>query len=159
MSTWNEPASLIFIFSSLSRLCRMITLQVSEEEGIRKRKESLSNRLIVKEWPVESNAGYQDIPTPSGEANEAQPPQSPRINSSSASCAMGSEDCDSLTGEEEIAGCAICLSSFKPQQLVCESNNTSCRHVFHKDCMVDWLIKYHDSCPMCREIYLLKTTV
>jgi hypothetical protein len=95
---------------------------------------------------------------PSDEAVEAsQPPAAAPINSSSpASCAMGSDDCDSLAGEEEMAGCAICLSRFKPQQLVCESNNSLCRHVFHKDCMVDWLTKHHEDCPLCREVYIIK---
>jgi hypothetical protein len=137
----------------------------SKEKRKRKRKEFISNGLIVKEWvppedpPVESTEGDQDN-SPPGEAVEAPqpPPPPPPINSSSpASCAMGSDDCESLAGEEEMAGCAICLSHFKPQQLVCESNNESCRHVFHKDCMVDWLMKQHDNCPMCREVYLLKT--
>jgi hypothetical protein len=100
----------------------------------------------------------ENTPT-SGKAVEApQPPAASPINSSSfASCAIGSDDCESIDGEEEMAGCAICLSPFRPQQLVCESNNSLCRHVFHKDCMVDWLLKGHDECPMCREVYLVET--
>jgi hypothetical protein len=137
----------------------------SEEEMKRKRKESISNGLHVKEWvpddpPAKSTEGDQDTP-PSGEAVEAPAPQTqeaPPINSSPTSCVMGSDDCESVVGGEEMAGCAICLSHFKPQQLVCESTNSSCQHVFHKDCMVDWLmLKHHDTCPMCREIYLLIT--
>jgi hypothetical protein len=138
-----------------------VASQERKEERRRKRKESISNGLIIKEWvpdnpPVESTEGDHDTP-PSGETvEEPHPPPQP-INSSPASCAMGSDDCESLAGEEEMAGCAICLSHFKPQQLVCASNNSSCQHVFHKDCMVDWLMKHHDNCPMCREVYLLKT--
>jgi hypothetical protein len=138
----------------------------SKAERRRKRREFISNGLIVKEWvplddpQVESTEGDQDTP-PAGEAVEATQPPAPPINSSLVSCAMGSDDCESLDGsldgEEEMAGCAICLRHFKPQQLVCVSNNTSCQHVFHKDCMVDWLMKDHDECPMCREFYLLKT--
>jgi hypothetical protein len=140
--------------------------QESEENRRRERKEYISNRLIVKEWivlddpQVELVVGDQDTP-PSGEkAVEAPQPLAPRlINSSPASCAVGSEDCDSLVvaGKEEMAGCAICLSHFEPLQLVCESNNSSCQHVFHEDCLVDWLMKYHENCPMCREVYLLET--
>ena len=51
------------------------------------------------------------------------------------------------------AECAICLESMEGQELVCESNNEKCRHVFHKACMVAWLLK-HDECPTCREPYL-----
>jgi hypothetical protein len=153
-------------------LCRTLTSDEVEREEVtsherkqerkRLRRQFVSNGLIVKEWmpvdpQVESAARDQDTP-PSGETSEApQTPASP-INSSIASCAMGSDDCESVSEEEEeMAGCSICLSHFKPQQLVCESNNSSCQHVFHKDCMVDWLMKYHDDCPMCREVYLLKT--
>jgi hypothetical protein len=136
----------------------------SKEERKRKRKESILDELIVKEWvpvdqTVESTERDQDTPPP-GEAVEAPQPPAPPNNSSlsPASCVMGSDDCDSLAGEDDdMAGCAICLSPFKPQELVTESSNSSCQHVFHKDCMVDWLMKRHDNCPMCREVYLLKT--
>jgi hypothetical protein len=132
-----------------------------EEERKRERKESISNELNVREWvpdnsTVKSTEGNQDT-TPAGEAVEAPQPPAPLIKSSPAACAIGSDDCESfVAGEEEMAGCAICLSHFEPQQLVCESNNSACQHVFHKDCMVDWLMKHHENCPMCREVYLLK---
>jgi hypothetical protein len=142
-----------------------VASQERKEERKRKKKESISNGLILVEWVpddplVESTEADQDTP-PSGENKMAEAPQSksaPQTTSSPASCAIGSDDCESLSGEEEeMAGCAICLSHFKPQQVVCESNNSSCQHVFHKDCMVDWLMKGHDTCPMCREVYFLKT--
>jgi hypothetical protein len=69
-------------------------------------------------------------------------------------CGMGSDDYESFS--EEQAVCAICLSRFEDHQLVCESNNGSCQHAFHKDCMIGWLTT-NDDCPMCREVYLLKT--
>jgi cbb3-type cytochrome oxidase subunit 3 len=137
----------------------------SKDEMKRKRKEMILQGLIVNEWvpddpPVKSTKGDQDTQQ-FGEAveDEAEAPQSasPPTNSSPASCVMGSDDCESLAGEDEMAGCAICLSHFKPQELVCKSNNSSCQHIYHKDCMVDWLMKLHDNCPMCREVYLLET--
>jgi hypothetical protein len=141
--------------NALAQLEKDVASQESKEERRRKRKESILNGLIVKEWVVpdgplvEMTERDQDTPPT---------PPAPPINSTSpASCVMGSDDCESLAGEEDMAGCAICLSPFKSQQLVCESNNSSCQHVFHKDCMVDWLMKHHDSCPMCREVYLLRT--
>jgi hypothetical protein len=138
-----------------------VALEESKEERREEKKERISNGLIVKEWVpddslAESTRGDQDIQSP-GDAVEASKPPTSQISSSPASCAIGSDDCESLSGEEEIAGCAICLSHFKPQELVCESSSSSCQHVFHKDCMVDWLMKDHDTCPMCREAYVLKT--
>jgi hypothetical protein len=140
--------------------------QESNEERRRKRKESIINGLNVKEWvppddrPVESTDGNQDT-LPSEETIEASHPPARQIIPSPTACVpLGNDDCESLPGEEEmLAGCVICLSHFKSQQLVCESNNSSCQHVFHKDCMVDWLMKHHVSCPICREVYVLKTTV
>jgi hypothetical protein len=142
----------------------------SKAERRRKRRELILNGLIVKEWmpvdpQVESTTEDQDTPTPE-EAVEAPQPPVPPINSSlvscemgsddceSLKCEMGSDDCESLDGEEEMAECAICLRHLKPHQLVSVSNNSSCQHVFHKDCMVDWLMKDHNECPMCREVYL-----
>jgi Ring finger domain len=49
--------------------------------------------------------------------------------------------------------CAICLSSFKINQLVCQSDGGQCVHMFHAACMKQWLLR-HDSCPICRETYL-----
>jgi hypothetical protein len=166
-------SSLLVVFVRLrERLALQAQLQEDVASRDRKaerritRKKFISDGLIVKEWVpsddqrvVESTEGDEDSP-PSDKAIEvSQPPAPPVKSSSPVSCAMGSDDCESLAGEEEMAGCAICLSQFKPQQLVCESNNSSCRHIFHKDCMVDWLTKLHDDCPMCREVYLLQTTV
>jgi hypothetical protein len=137
----------------------------SKDEMKRKRKEMILEGLIVDEWVpddplVESTKGDQGT-QPSGKAFEAEAEASqeaaPPTNSSPASCAMGSDDCESLAGGDEMADCAICLSHFKPQELVCKSNNSSCQHIFHKDCMVGWLMKRHDNCPMCREVYLLKS--
>jgi hypothetical protein len=138
-----------------------LALKKSKEEMREKKKKWISNGLIVKEWvpvdlPIESAEADQDTPPP-GDAVEVPQPPASQINSSPTLCAMGSDDSESLSGEEEIVGCAICSSHFEPQQLVCESNNSSCQHVFHKDCMVDWLLKGHDTCPMCREVYLLRT--
>jgi hypothetical protein len=161
--------ALIFVFSFIFGICRkeanLAELEedaaLQEENRILMRLESIANGLIVKEWvspddpPVESPEGDLDT-SPSQETVEAPQQPAPPINSSPTSCAAGSDDCESLAMEEEMAGCAICLSQFQSQQLVCESNNPSCRHVFHKDCMVDWLMKHHDECPMCREVYLVK---
>jgi hypothetical protein len=174
--------SLIVIFMRLCKRNQVALQRVEEvlrcldeksqaEREEEKRKEYILTELNVKEWSpdgtsVESTEGDEDTPPLSsgeaaGEAPQLPAPQLPSpvppISSSPASCAMGSDDCDSSVGEEEMAGCAICLSHFKPQQLVCESNNALCQHVFHKDCMVDWLTKHHDNCPMCRGVYLPKT--
>jgi len=46
--------------------------------------------------------------------------------------------------------CSICLNSYDPGQIICLSKNPRCNHVFHQDCIEEWL-KDHSDCPLCRE--------
>jgi Ring finger domain len=57
------------------------------------------------------------------------------------------------TNGDDSAECAICLHPFVESDRVCESNNANCRHVFHLECLVPWLLR-HEHCPVCREAYL-----
>ena len=36
--------------------------------------------------------------------------------------------------------CSICLSEFNLHQQICWSSNPECTHVFHSDCMIQWLV-------------------
>jgi hypothetical protein len=36
--------------------------------------------------------------------------------------------------------CSICLSEYELSQSICWSNNHQCTHVFHTDCMTQWLV-------------------
>jgi hypothetical protein len=129
--------------------------QKEKDEKREQRKKWISEKLIVREWsPDDATA---ETKTSAGEkltTDEHLMPESVPKTSDRISCELGTDDYESFL--EEAAGCAICLSHFKPHQLVCESNNLSCGHVFHQDCMMGWLMK-HRICPLCREVYLLKT--
>lgn len=48
------------------------------------------------------------------------------------------------------AECCICLDKYEPGETICASKNPECTHVFHKDCVMDWLMKNHNQCPLCR---------
>jgi hypothetical protein len=45
--------------------------------------------------------------------------------------------------------CSICLHGYDAGQTVCVSKTSLCDHIFHQDCIKEWL-KDHDNCPMCR---------
>jgi hypothetical protein len=132
--------------------------QTTSEEDKKTRKERISKVLVVRKW-APGGASVETGPSDSNpipeDGSERKPP-APQ-DDVEAPCAIGSDEYESFSEKiEERAGCAICLGEFQDRQLVCESNNPSCQHVFHKDCMVGWLTtKQHDDCPCCRETYLL----
>ena len=50
--------------------------------------------------------------------------------------------------------CSICYEEYKPGEEIAWSNNKHCRHDYHMNCIVEWLMK-HDDCPTCRAEYIL----
>jgi hypothetical protein len=125
-------------------------------EDRKKRKERISKALVVREWSSDGAT----VETETSGSNSTPEVGSKRLRPATkdddrVTCGMGSDDYESFSEEQTV--CAICLSRFEDHQLVCESNNGSCQHVFHKDCMIGWLTtKEHDDCPICRQNYLLK---
>lgn len=61
------------------------------------------------------------------------------------------------SNDNEMNCCSICLSEYEEGDDICLSPNPQCKHAFHKDCMVEWLMK-HNRCPICRNNYLLTNT-
>ena len=51
--------------------------------------------------------------------------------------------------------CHVCLTDFKPGDVVTSSKNKKCSHMFHESCIVDWLLGPHDNCPVCRNDFLV----
>jgi hypothetical protein len=52
--------------------------------------------------------------------------------------------------------CEICLTDFNedsPETVVVASPNPSCCHVFHQECVLEWLER-KPTCPCCRALYL-----
>lgn len=74
--------------------------------------------------------------------------------------------------------CAICLSEYDILDEVCWSSNSKCTHVFHKECVVQWLVAlgkrqskmkrfprtlnekhlldHNFECPCCRQEFIIK---
>lgn len=55
-------------------------------------------------------------------------------------------------GDQPI-GCSICLMDYEVGEDVCWSRNPECIHAFHKECIVDWLMR-NPQCPCCRRDYI-----
>jgi hypothetical protein len=55
----------------------------------------------------------------------------------------------------EKSSCPICLDPFEPQEEICWSTHEECRHTFHADCVLKWLLRCEEQvCPMCRHPFL-----
>ena len=55
--------------------------------------------------------------------------------------------------------CAICLSEYKPGEVLVWSSNRSCMHVYHQECLLEYLVKVKDGstpCPLCRQSFLIQ---
>jgi hypothetical protein len=46
--------------------------------------------------------------------------------------------------------CMICLSPYEMGETIAWAKAEECVHVFHKECITEWLLKDHDDCPLCR---------
>lgn len=63
----------------------------------------------------------------------------------------GDVDADDDDSSQE--QCTICLNNYEDGDEICWSHNKHCNHVFHKDCIAEWLLT-HEDCPCCRNDYL-----
>jgi len=104
-------------------------------DELRRRKQFIRENLAVKTW-------FSDEDDVRGAGmGDKEPSYAP-------------ENVDGPTPEAPI--CIICLSHFKQQQLISQSRNSGCKHLFHQDCITAWLEK-HDDCPVCRDTYLIES--
>ncbi|EFH55192.1 hypothetical protein ARALYDRAFT_901336 [Arabidopsis lyrata subsp. lyrata] len=52
--------------------------------------------------------------------------------------------------EEETETCAICLECILDEdKRIYHMRN--CSHMFHEECVIEWLNRQHNSCPLCRQ--------
>jgi hypothetical protein len=51
--------------------------------------------------------------------------------------------------------CSICLGSYQVGDIVVQSSNESCQHIFHRDCLLAFLMtRQSPLCPCCRQTYI-----
>ena len=64
------------------------------------------------------------------------------------------EECDYII--DPCKSCPICTEEFAEGELIAMSKNIDCSHIYHTECIIPWLLKSHDECPMCRNDFLVE---
>jgi hypothetical protein len=125
--------------------------QQHASERLEKRNKFIQKALVVREWaPDVTSVAMSDAVSASGQTEPVSSSSSPSTWSPRKKRKQQqSPNVVVLNGTDTVAGsfddeacCAICLISFQDHDLICESNNEVCKHIFHKDCIVSWLLKH-----------------
>ena len=59
--------------------------------------------------------------------------------------------------DEDSEMCAVCLCPYEEGDIRVFSKH--CSHVFHKECIFEWLVKGHNECPCCRTDMVTKSEI
>jgi len=80
----------------------------------------------------------------------------PQISSNNSAATAVNTSCYDGFGDDEDV-CPICLDNFEVGDIVMWSrrNHGSCSHVFHEDCLLQWLLEQRENeCPTCRACFI-----
>lgn len=138
-------------------------------------RESMSSTLVVPVRPREQDETTTDDETlavKEGASTLPKPLASSNLNDKDeddstyqSSCTdislitSAEESTANMTTErtsEQPVSCDICLMDYEVGDEICWSPNKECIHAFHKDCILDWLLR-NSKCPECRREYLPET--
>eukprot|EP00543_Licmophora_paradoxa_P015163 CAMPEP_0202477796 /NCGR_PEP_ID=MMETSP1360-20130828/94125_1 /ASSEMBLY_ACC=CAM_ASM_000848 /TAXON_ID=515479 /ORGANISM="Licmophora paradoxa, Strain CCMP2313" /LENGTH=353 /DNA_ID=CAMNT_0049105049 /DNA_START=530 /DNA_END=1591 /DNA_ORIENTATION=+ len=108
------------------------------------RRDFVSNVLVTKR--VIANKHTKEAPPPHRSKNDLV------INNHFASTTHGTYN-ETTTDDDTSNACSICLGEYQEGDKICWSHNQYCRHVFHRECILEWLLR-HDECPCCRHNFL-----
>ena len=64
------------------------------------------------------------------------------------------EDIESQHAQTEVSACSICLADYNNGDIITYSSTGQCNHTYHKDCIIQWLVIGHNSCPTCRNEFI-----
>ncbi|EJK76528.1 hypothetical protein THAOC_01705 [Thalassiosira oceanica] len=65
--------------------------------------------------------------------------------------------CGSISNRRRANECAICFTEYDVGDVIVYSKH--CRHVFHQECMLEWLSRGNDNCPTCRSTFYVPTDI
>ena len=100
----------------------------------------------------------QAQPSPSDEAcqddiNDDSPTSTQKNHEREDQEQRSTSDDDRNHEDEEENCCSICFGEYETGALLGVANNGHCQHMFHQECITEWLMK-HEECPVCRRPYL-----
>eukprot|EP00980_Cylindrotheca_fusiformis_P012707 scaffold3107_cov126-Cylindrotheca_fusiformis.AAC.3 len=93
--------------------------------------------------PDNSTTALEQTPT------EKTPPDYKTQGESPSSRSVLSQRLSSRRKASSSDECCICLDEYHPGETICAPITDKCNHVFHEECVVEWL-RNHDLCPLCR---------
>lgn len=63
---------------------------------------------------------------------------------------------DNRSQQKDGCSCVICSKEYALGDQIYESNNSQCKHEFHKECIDKWL-NFQNSCPICTQPFVIHT--
>ena len=126
------------------------------------RKEYIENLLVSKriikingvECATDSNSHDHDHEGSSQKPDDLDDRSSSSDSPKTIRVLLGDEMDVTKTSDEVIPEqCPICLVDYEEKDTLMWSQSDKCAHMFHKGCIVEWLLR-NRHCPLCRHNYL-----
>lgn len=144
----------LLIVKKVTKLKPKDKREVSKEVSIPVRTELVSLQKAEEGSASTIDCGDDSTCTCSDSTCSLSVPASCDENSVDSNIDSQQESTNCSPREQQPLSCDICLMDYEIGDEICWSPNKDCIHAFHKDCLVDWLMK-HTECPVCRREYLL----
>jgi len=131
------------------------TTKLSRKDRKERRYKMLESRLVSRRVTAHGDICDKvmlclDTCNAVGGADDGTKP--PKERSDTSTTATDDEELGSTSYDEE-RECPICMEHLKVGDFVSWSPNNQCNHVFHHQCVKEWLVK-KTCCPFCRETFL-----
>jgi hypothetical protein len=126
--------------SFLDSLCKSERAYSSFAAALRKSKTAVELTDAAEKDDIEKGAANEEETVPQPDVSVDRR----RSNAMARSLSV------KLSNKDDTTKCFLCLMTYEKGDEVAFSKNEACPHGFHKECIVDWLLK-RPVCPICRE--------
>jgi hypothetical protein len=117
------------------------------------RRKQIQNQLAIRNYTSTSAVAATTAATTLDHDEEEAAATTATTAAAGAADATDPYDCEQHEGV-----CNICLNEFQEGDQVSDALNPECRHFFHTECVVDWLLR-NRICPICRRDFLLPAAI